>query len=461
MVESLSQHDSPSAEPGPHGGPLVAVGEGFVEVSVFEANVPPRFRLYCFNERRQAVAPPPGGVEVETLRSDEGRQRFAFRLGEGFLESTSEIPEPHDFRVVLTLGADAARRTYEVLFTEEGHTHGARPGVDGAAHGGHSHAGGHGHTHGIVDPAITTTARGLWAVKWSFVALFVTALLQLAVVIVSHSIALAADMIHNFGDAGTAIPLGIAFLYARRPPNRRFTFGYGRVEDLAGLAVVLTIATSAVVAGYEAIQRLLHPQTVSHLSAIVAASIIGFVGNEAVAIFRIRVGKEIGSAALIADGYHARTDGWTSLAVLVGAVGVYLGYPMADPIVGLVITVAILGIVWGSVKMVFSRMLDGVEPEVVDQIESIAGGVPGVKGVSETRARWLGHRLRVELNIAVGHELTVNAAHAIAEEVEHQLQHHLQFLSGVIIHVGPVTEAGALIHRPGPHTHDDLQAHSH
>ena len=326
---------------GPHGGTLVAVDGGFVEISVFEARVLPRFRLYFFDQRQQPVAPASAAVEIETWRPDGERQPFAFRFADGFLEATSEIPEPHEFQVVLALGDGAAKRRYETRFTEEGHAHTERHGEH--AHGGSDHAAHHGHTHGIVDPAIATTARGLWVIKWSFVALFVTALLQLAVVILSNSVALLADMIHNVGDAATAIPLGIAFLFARRPASRRFTFGFGRVENLAGLAVVLTITASAVVAAYEAIQRLVYPQPVSHLGAIVTASIIGFAGNEAVAIFRIRVGKQIGSAALIADGYHARTDGWTSLAVLIGAVGVHFGYPMADPIIGLVITVAILG----------------------------------------------------------------------------------------------------------------------
>ena len=461
MVHRESGQGSHSEVHGPHGGRLIAVQGGFVEISVFETNVPPRFHLYFFDERQQAVAAPPGAVEIETLRPDGERQTFTFRLGDGFLESTSEIPEPHDFHVALALGANAARRMYGTRFTEEGHAHEEGHGDGEHAHGGHGHAAGHGHTHGIVDPTIRTTARGLWAIKWSFVALFVTALIQLAVVMLSNSVALLTDMIHNFGDAATAIPLGVAFLFARRSPSRRFTFGFGRVEDLAGLAVVLTITASAAVAAYEAIQRLVHPQPVSHLGAIVAASIIGFLGNEAVAIFRIRVGKQIGSAALIADGYHARTDGWTSLAVLVGAVGVHFGYPMADPIAGLVITVAILGVVWGSVKTVLTRMLDGVEPELIDQVLAIAREVNGVTGVTEVRARWLGHRLRAEVNISVGPELAVNAAHEIAKEVEHQLQHHLRFLSGAIIHVDPATNAGESKHRQGPHAHDDLRTHSH
>src|SRR5215218_7058665 len=197
----------------------------------------------------------------------------------------------------------------------------------------HGH-GEHGHTHGAVDPTIATSERGIWAIKWSFVGLMATALLQLVVVLMSGSVALLSDTIHNFGDAATAVPLGIAFALTRLGVSRRFTFGYGRVEDLAGVLIVLIILFSAVVAGYQAIERIINPQPIGMLWAVAVASVLGFIGNEAVAVFRIRVGREIGSAALVADGYHARTDGWTSLAVLLGATGVWLGYPLADPIVG-------------------------------------------------------------------------------------------------------------------------------
>jgi cation diffusion facilitator family transporter len=225
----------------------------------------------------------------------------------------------------------------------------------------------------VVDPAILTTERGIWAVKWSLVGLMLTAVLQVVIVYISGSVALLADTIHNFGDAATAIPLWIAFLLARRKPSKRFTYGYGRVEDLAGVAIVFMILFSAVVAGYESIQRIFQPQEVKYLWAVVAASLIGFIGNEAVALFRIKVGKEIGSAALVADGYHARVDGLTSLAVLFGAVGVWLGYPLADPIVGLLITIAILKIVWDSGKSVFTRLLDGVGPQPADRGRGQAG----------------------------------------------------------------------------------------
>jgi cation diffusion facilitator family transporter len=233
------------------------------------------------------------------------------------------------------------------------------------------------------------------------------------------------------------------------------------VEDLARITVVLTILISALIAGYESIQRLLHPQEVAHLWAVVGASIIGFLGNEAVAIFRIRVGREISSVALIADGYHTRIDGWTSLAVLVGASGVWLGYALADPIVGLLITAAIFGIVIQSGKSIFIRMLDGVDPHVIEEIRHAASHVPQVKDVSEVRARWLGHRLHAEINIAVDPRLSVSAAHGVAREVRHQLLHSLDYLSLVVIHIDPADESGEAYHRIEDHQHDGLPVHSH
>src|SRR5215212_2435126 len=324
----------------------------------------------------------------------------------------------------------------------------------------HGH-GEHGHTHGAVDPTIATSERGIWAIKWSFVGLMVTALLQLVVVLMSGSVALLSDTIHNFGDAATAVPLGIAFALTRLGVSRRFTFGYGRVEDLAGVIIVLIILFSAVVAGYQAIERIINPQPIGMLWAVAVASVLGFIGNEAVAVFRIRVGREIGSAALVADGYHARTDGWTSLAVLLGAIGVWLGYPLADPIVGLLIAAAILVIVWQSGKAVFTRLLDGVEPEAIEEIRHTASRVPGVRDVSEVRARWLGHRLHAEVNVAVDPDLSVSEGHAIARELNHQLLHHLSYLSGAVIHVDPVQEAGEEHHRVAAHSHDGLPTHSH
>jgi len=322
----------------------------------------------------------------------------------------------------------------------------------------HSH---HNHSHGTLDSALLTTDRGIWAVKWSLVGLSATALFQLIIVFFSGSIALLADTIHNIADAGTAIPLWIAFRLARRRPSRRFTYGLGRVEDVAGVIIVLTILFSAVLAGYESITRLIHPQSVEHLWAVAVASVIGFAGNELVAFFRIRVGKQINSAALVADGYHARLDGLTSLAVLFSALGVWLGYPLADPLIGLLITALILPIVWESGKAVFTRLLDGVDPEVIDEITHAINHTPGVRDVTEVRLRWSGHRLHAEINLAVSPKLSVAEGHAVAVEARHQLLHHLPYLSNVTIHIDPDDRSGEKHHGYGQHSHDDLPAHSH
>lgn len=327
---------------------------------------------------------------------------------------------------------------------------------------GHDHGSGeHGHTHGVIDPSIAATDRGLWAVKWSFVGLAITTLIQVFIFYYSGSIALLADAIHNVGDACTAIPLGIAFILARRKPSKRFTYGFGRVEDLAGLVVVLTILASAIWAGYESIDRFFHPKPVAYLWAVVVGGIIGFVGNEAVAVFRIKVGKEMGSAALIADGYHARTDGIASLAVIVSAIGVYLGFPLTDPIVGIIMTVLILRIVWESAGAVLTRILDGVDPDVPDKIKAQARKTKGVEDVSEVRVRWSGHQMNAELNIAVAQNLSVEQGHDIATNVRHELLHNLQFLSNVTIHTDPTNASGEKYHNIEEHAHGGEPAHSH
>ncbi|MGH2523335.1 MAG: cation diffusion facilitator family transporter, partial [Anaerolineales bacterium] len=305
------------------------------------------------------------------------------------------------------------------------------------------------------------TDRGITVLKWSLAGLMGTAVLQVVVVYFTGSVALLADTIHNFGDALTALPLWVAFRLANWKPNQRFTYGYGRVEDLAGVFIVLMILISAAVAGYESFQRLLKPQPVEHLWAVMAASIIGFIGNEAVAFYRIKVGKEIGSAALVADGNHARVDGLTSLAVLAGAVGVALGFPLADPLVGLLITLAILKILWDSTKSVFTRLLDGVDPEVIGELKHAATHAEGVREVTDARVRWLGHRLHAELSVAVDPGLSVEQGHEVAKAVEHELLHHLTYLSHATIHVDPAHASGGDHHRVAGHAHDDLPAHSH
>ena len=293
-----------------------------------------------------------------------------------------------------------------------------------------------------VDDALAGSADGIRAVKLSLVGLGVTAGLQLVVVIMSGSVGLLADTVHNFGDALTAIPLWLAFSYSRRPANRRYTFGYGRAEDLAGVFVVLMIAGSAALAAFVAVRRLLDPQPVTDLWWVAAASILGFVGNELVAQYRIRSGKRIGSAALVADGYHARTDGLTSLAVLFGVLGVWLGFKQADPIIGLVITVAILFVVKGAVVQIWHRLMDAVDPELLDSARAAAQEVEGVTEVSLVRPRWVGHTLHAEAHVTVDREMSLAEAHEISAQVEHNMIHSVPKLSSVIVHIDPCTHAG-------------------
>jgi len=317
------------------------------------------------------------------------------------------------------------------------------------------------HDHGVVDPALLTTARGIWAVQWSFAALMVTAIAQMAIVYITGSVALLADTIHNFGDASTAIPLWIAFRLARHKPSNRFPYGYGKAEDLAGVAIVLLILASAIVAGYESVDRFFHPRPVQLLWAIAVASVVGFIGNELVAIFRIRVGREIHSAALIADGQHARIDGLTSLGVLASAIGIWLGFPLADPLVGLIITALILRIMWSSAKSVFLRMLDGVDPQILDEIRHAASHARGIEDVSDVRVRWIGHWLHAEVNLSVSPKLSITEAHELAREARHEILHHLPYLSNAVIHVDPAHESGEAFHRIEKHVHDDLEPHVH
>jgi cation diffusion facilitator family transporter len=288
-----------------------------------------------------------------------------------------------------------------------------------------------------IDSALESSAKGIRAVKVSLVGLMVTAVLQVLIVIVTGSVALLADTIHNFSDALTSIPLWIAFILGRRAATRSYTYGYRRAEDLSGLFIVLMIAFSAILAGWESIDRLFNPREVEQLGLVAAAGVIGFIGNEIVALYRIRVGREIKSAALVADGYHARTDGLTSLAVLFGAMGVALGFPAADPIIGLLITVAILFILRDATKQVFRRLMDGVEPATVDVVERHSATVDGVLGVDNIRVRWIGHRLDASLQVVVDESLSVLEGHDIALEVRRSLEHAMPNLDHLVVHVEP------------------------
>jgi cation diffusion facilitator family transporter len=286
--------------------------------------------------------------------------------------------------------------------------------------------------------------RTLWI---SLVILGVTALIQAAVVALSGSVALLGDTLHNAADALTALPLGVAFVAGRRPPTRRYTYGYGRAEDLAGIAIVLTIAASSALAAYEAVTRLLHPRHVSDLLAVAAAAVIGFAGNEVVASYRIRTGRKIGSAALVADGLHARTDGLTSLAVLIGAGGVALGWNWADPVVGLVITVAILAVLRQAAREIYRRLMDAVDPALIGQAEQTLRATPGVLDTGQVRMRWIGHQLRAECEVIIDPDITAVQAHQVTVASEHDLLHAISRLSAALVHADPQARGGTDFHQ--------------
>lgn len=288
-----------------------------------------------------------------------------------------------------------------------------------------------------IDSALESSIAGIRAVKISLIVLGLTAIAQAVIVAMSGSVALAADTIHNFADALTAVPLWVAFALGVKGATKRYTYGFGRVEDLAGLFVVAMIALSAAVAGYEAIMRLIHPRPIDHLGWVALAGLVGFLGNEWVALYRIRTGRRIGSAALVADGLHARTDGFTSLAVVISAGGVALGFPLADPLVGLAITVAILAVLRTAARDIFRRMLDAVDPEYVATAERALAGRPDIRGVRSVRMRWIGHRLHADVEVDIDESLSLAQAHRIAHEAEHDLTHAVPKLETALVHAYP------------------------
>lgn len=309
----------------------------------------------------------------------------------------------------------------------------------------------HSHDHAeSLDDALESSETGIRALKISFGVLMATAVVQAAIVWFTGSVALLADTIHNFSDALTAVPLFIAFRLGRRAPTRRYTYGYKRAEDLAGLFVVLMILLSAILAIWESVDRLFNPREIRYVEVLFAAGVIGFLGNELVALYRIRVGRQIGSAALVADGYHARVDGLTSLAVAAGAIFVWFGYETADPIVGIGVGILILRVLWSALKEIYGRIMDAVDPELVSRIEQSARSVPGVGEVTGCRLRWMGHRLHTDLSISVDGSMSVADGHALGEQVKLRVCRDVKFLESALVHLDPDTSTFHTVERaPG------------
>ncbi|MEX1018097.1 MAG: cation diffusion facilitator family transporter [Litorilinea sp.] len=369
-------------------------------------------------------------------------------------------PHPHEH-------ADAHEHDHD-----HGHEHAHDHDHDHDHAHGHNHADGHHHHTGVwgwidrifhlhghseqnqalaADKALMTHEQGIRVVWLALAALTVTSILQIVIVYYSRSVALLADTVHNVGDGLNSVPLLIAFYLARRVASRRYSYGFGRAEDIAGVFIVLSIAFSAGYIFYESIQKLINPQPLSHLGWVVAAGLIGFLGNEAVALLQIRKGREIGSAALVADGLHARTDGFTSLAVVLAAGGVWLGFPIVDPIIGFLIGVAILFITKDATITMWYRLMDAIEPEHMAAATKAAQAQPGVEELRRVRMRWVGHRIHADVCIAVDPHLTTLESHAIAEEVRHALFHAVPYLAEATVHVDP--------HAPTPEQHHERTLH--
>ena len=296
----------------------------------------------------------------------------------------------------------------------------------------------HSHTDLAGDSAFLDNQLAIRTVWIALVALGLTTALQIVIYTASGSVALLADTVHNLGDALNSVPLLIAFYFARRVANRRYTYGYGRLEDIAGIFIVISIGFSAAYILVESIQRLFNPRELENLEWIALASLVGFVGNELVALMQIRVGRRIGSDAMIADGQHARVDGLTSLAVLIAVLGTLIGLPILDPIVGIVIAFAIVGITWNAIKAVWYRLMDAVDPHLVEHVEAHVRGIEGVDEIEMLRLRWVGHRMYGVLKLRLSPGTTMEQSQAIVAAAQHEAGHVIPQLDELTVQV--VTE---------------------
>ncbi len=295
----------------------------------------------------------------------------------------------------------------------------------------------HGYTELAADPAMRDNELGIRTVKLALLALGITTVLQIAIYVVSGSVALLGDTVHNLGDALNSVPLWLAFVLAKRRVNRRYTYGYGRAEDIAGLLIVVSIAFSAAYILWESIQKFINPQPIAYPGWIALAAIVGFVGNELVAVMQIRTGRKIGSEAMVADGLHARTDGFTSLAVLVAAAGVWLGAPILDPIIGVLIGIAIVFITRDASVAMWHRLMDAVDPELIETVEQVIREHDEIRAIPRLQMRWLGHRLYAEATLALDPDLTIAQSEAITDHISHHLYHALPTLAEATIATVP------------------------
>lgn len=298
---------------------------------------------------------------------------------------------------------------------------------------------GHTHDHGDIVQSISAADNAL-AVRtvWlALLALAVTTVLQIIIFLASGSVALLADTVHNLGDALNSVPLLIAFYLARRPPNRRYTYGYHRAEDVAGIFIVISIGFSAAYILWESVQKLINPQPLDNLGWVAAAAVVGFIGNELVALLQIRVGRKIGSEAMVADGLHARTDGLTSLAVLIAAGGAAVGVPILDPIIGILIGIAIVFITRDAALAIWYRLMDAVDPKLTAAVEAVIREHPEARAIHRLQLRWLGHQLYAEIVVELDAQLSLVDSEAIIDHLRHHLHHQLPRLSKATISALP------------------------
>ena len=293
----------------------------------------------------------------------------------------------------------------------------------------------HSHHELAADRAFLDNRLAVRTVWIALIALGATTALQVVIYIASGSVALLADTVHNLGDALNSIPLLFAFYVARRAANKRYTYGYGRLEDIAGVFIVISIGFSAAYILYESIQRLLNPLPLENLEWIALAALVGFVGNELVALMQIRVGRRIGSDAMIADGQHALIDGLTSLAVLIAVLGTLINVPILDPIVGVVIALAIVGITWNAIKAIWYRMMDAVDPHLVEHVEAHARAVEGVDAIETLRLRWVGHRMYGVMKVRLPADTSLAGSQEIAHAIQHEARHVIPQLDELTVEV--------------------------